>query len=150
MKSLSASFKICSRATKLTLAISAPASSWLAGAHSRCGNPATFFTTSFNGTSSIRTSNIPGPSLRSTPRAVQAFPWGSRSITKTLRPPIASAAATLTAVVVLPTPPFWLATVKIRVLMGLGIGSLRRRIPTTFAAGLVPGPLVGPVVELDN
>ena len=36
-------------------------------------------------------------------------------MTRTLRPDCASAAATLTVVVVLPTPPFWLATVSTRV-----------------------------------
>jgi len=32
--------------------------------------------------------------------------------------------------VVLPTPPFWLATVKIRVEIGWGIGSRKRLVPT--------------------
>ena len=50
----------------------------------------------------------------SIPRAVLAFPWGSRSMTRALSPDCASAAATLTVVVVLPTPPFWLATVRTR------------------------------------
>ena len=56
----------------------------------------------------------------STPNAVDALPWGSRSITSTERPPRARAAARLTALVVLPTPPFWLATTKIRVAGGAG------------------------------
>ena len=47
------------------------------------------------------------------------------------------AAAKLTAVVVLPTPPFWLAMVKIRVLSGATIGSFRRRTPIT---GFKPAP----------
>lgn len=47
-------------------------------------------------------------------------------------PPMARAAATLTAEVVLPTPPFWLATVKIRVEMGWGMGSRNRLVPTTL------------------
>jgi hypothetical protein len=42
------------------------------------------------------------------------------------------AAAILTVVVVFPTPPFWFATVKIRVDAGFAIASLRRRTPTTF------------------
>ncbi|CFS60457.1 Uncharacterised protein [Mycobacterium tuberculosis] len=47
------------------------------------------------------------PDCRSViPNAVLALPWGSRSITSVLRPCTASAAAILTAVVVLPTPPF--------------------------------------------
>src|SRR5436305_2179455 len=44
------------------------------------------------------------------PRPVVALPWGSRSTTKTRYPSSARAAPRLTAVVVLPTPPFWLAT----------------------------------------
>ena len=51
----------------------------------------------------------------STPRAVEALPCGSRSMTSTRWPCSARAAAMLTAVVVLPTPPFWLATVMTRV-----------------------------------
>src|SRR5438270_6923430 len=42
------------------------------------------------------------------PRWVVAWAWGSRSMTPTRRPHSARAAARLTAVVVLPTPPFWL------------------------------------------
>ena len=45
------------------------------------------------------------------PSAVLALPCGSRSMTSTVLPAWASAAATLTVVVVLPTPPFWFATV---------------------------------------
>ena len=41
-------------------------------------------------------------------------------MTSTFRPAAASAAAMLTVVVVLPTPPFWLETVKTRVFSGLG------------------------------
>ena len=40
---------------------------------------------------------------------VEALPWGSRSISRTRRPASASDAAKFIAVVVLPTPPFWLA-----------------------------------------
>ena len=40
-----------------------------------------------------------------------------------------------TAEVVFPTPPFWLATVKIRVFNGATIGSFSRRTPIT---GLTP------------
>src|ERR671934_1432833 len=43
------------------------------------------------------------------PRPVEALPCGSRSTTRTRLPRPASAAPRLTAVVVLPTPPFWLA-----------------------------------------
>src|SRR5258708_5558168 len=43
------------------------------------------------------------------PRLLVAFAWGSRSISKTRRPRAATPAARFTAVVVLPTPPFWFA-----------------------------------------
>ena len=56
----------------------------------------------------------------SIPRAVEALPCGSMSMTRTFRPAAARAAAMLTVVVVLPTPPFWLETVKIRVFSGFG------------------------------
>src|SRR5260370_28093694 len=38
------------------------------------------------------------------------WPWGSRSMRRTRLPSSASAHPRFTAVVVLPTPPFWLAT----------------------------------------
>src|SRR5262249_55884897 len=47
------------------------------------------------------------------PRPVEALPWGSRSTIRTCFPQAASAVARLIAVVVLPTPPFWLAIAKI-------------------------------------
>ena len=46
------------------------------------------------------------------PSPVEALPWGSRSISSTDSPTAASAVARLIAVVVLPTPPFWLAIAK--------------------------------------
>src|SRR5687767_9484952 len=53
-------------------------------------------------------------SLRlSTPEPMVALPCGSRSTISTRCPILASPAARLTVVVVLPTPPFWLATQKI-------------------------------------
>src|SRR5919201_5698832 len=48
------------------------------------------------------------------PSPVEALPCGSRSTTRTRWPFSASAAPRLTAVVLLPTPPFWLATATIR------------------------------------
>ena len=72
------------------------------------------------------------PRWCSTPSAVEALPCGSRSITSTRCPSWASAAATFTVVVVLPTPPFWLATTMTRVASGRGIGGPMR--------GLLPGP----------
>ena len=65
------------------------------------------------------------------PSAVDALPCGSLSRTSTLSPACASAAARFTVVVVLPTPPFWFATVITRVLGGRGNrrprSSIRRR-----------------------
>ena len=60
------------------------------------------------------------PGRCSMPSAVLALPCGSRSMTSVRSPCSASAAATLTAVVVLPTPPFWLAIVKTRCRAGRG------------------------------
>src|SRR5690606_5175138 len=48
------------------------------------------------------------------PRPVEALPCGSRSITRTFSPTAASAVPRLIAVVVLPTPPFWLAIASTR------------------------------------
>src|SRR5215470_17070884 len=48
------------------------------------------------------------------PRPVLALPWGSASMISTRLPQAASAVAKFTAVVVLPTPPFWLASAMIR------------------------------------
>src|SRR5437588_4029554 len=46
------------------------------------------------------------------------WPWGSRSMQSTRRPGSARAPPRLTAVVVLPTPPFWLAMARTRVTRG--------------------------------
>src|SRR6201996_9051402 len=48
------------------------------------------------------------------PRPVEALPWGSMSMTSVGSPTAASAVPRLIAVVVLPTPPFWLATTRTR------------------------------------
>ena len=70
---------------------------------------------------STSTSYVDGmPRWCSTPSAVDALPWGSRSITSTRWPSWASAAPMFTVVVVLPTPPFWLATTITRVAGGRG------------------------------
>src|SRR6201996_6261890 len=52
------------------------------------------------------------------PRPVEALPWGSMSITSVGSPTAASAVPRLMAVVVLPTPPFWLATTRTRGFLG--------------------------------
>src|SRR5215469_9997354 len=48
------------------------------------------------------------------PRPVEALPCGSMSTTSVGWPTAASAVPRLMAVVVLPTPPFWLATTRTR------------------------------------
>src|SRR5690606_20487 len=78
----------------------------------------------------------------STPLPMVALPCGSRSTSKTLRGVRASAAARLTAVVVLPTPPFWLATAMIRAMrlvpwsVGLRVYAGRRAAPVGH--GIMP------------
>ena len=47
-----------------------------------------------------------------------ALPCGSMSISSTRRRVAANEAARFTAVVVLPTPPFWFATAMIRFMVG--------------------------------
>ena len=53
---------------------------------------------------------------------MEALPCGSRSTTSTRWPNWASAAATFTVEVVLPTPPFWLATTMTLVASGRASG----------------------------
>src|SRR5215475_3184115 len=55
------------------------------------------------------------------PRPVEALPCGSRSMISTCSPIAASAVPRLIAVVVLPTPPFWLAIASTRGGVGLWI-----------------------------
>ena len=67
---------------------------------------------------------------RSMPRPVEALPCGSRSTISTSSPIAASAVPRLIAVVVLPTPPFWLATARIRgrlAACGRGLRGRRRK-----------------------
>ena len=66
------------------------------------------------------------PRWCSTPSAVEALPCGSRSTTSTRCPIWASAAPRFTVVVVLPTPPFWLATTMTRVAGGRGKAGVSR------------------------
>src|SRR5690606_2443337 len=56
---------------------------------------------------------------RGTPRPVEALPCGSMSTISTFSPIAARAVPRLIAVVVLPTPPFWLETARTRVLPAL-------------------------------
>src|SRR5271157_4664757 len=59
------------------------------------------------------------------PSPVLALPCASRSMTRTRCPTAASAVARLIAVVVLPTPPFWLATATIRARRMTGTARVR-------------------------
>src|SRR3954447_16813081 len=54
-------------------------------------------------------SAVPG----GTPTPLEALPWGSMSMSSVRRSAAARLAARFTAVVVLPTPPFWLAIAMI-------------------------------------
>src|SRR5258708_1696017 len=56
----------------------------------------------------------PGPALPFSPTPLDRFPCGSTSTSRTRRPASAREAARLIVVVVLPTPPFWLATARKR------------------------------------
>src|SRR5690242_19657219 len=63
------------------------------------------------------------------PSPVEALPWGSRSTISTSSPIAASAVPRLMAVVVLPTPPFWLARASTRgARLGLRGASFIRRL----------------------
>src|SRR5690242_509485 len=64
---------------------------------------------------------------RDTPSPVEALPCGSRSTISTSSPTAASAVPRLIAVVVLPTPPFWLAMARTR-----GDARLRSVAPCTL------------------
>src|SRR5581483_5456451 len=71
-------------------------------------------TTSSSGSSSLTsTSYIDLVTCRTSMYDMDEFACGSRSINRVLNPLFATAAERLMAVVVLPTPPFWLATVMI-------------------------------------
>src|SRR5699024_3852874 len=96
--------------------ISAPERLIVAGAQNSPGISGTCWTTSDSGADSTSTSYMLGISAWcSMFSAVEVFPCGSASITSTFRPPMDRAAARFTVEEVLPTPPFWLATVMIRV-----------------------------------
>src|SRR5579871_5467417 len=71
-------------------------------------------------------------SLRGMPSPVEALPCGSRSITRVGSPTAAKAVPRLMAVVVLPTPPFWLATTKTRGLPPFSTGSAGNRAKFSY------------------
>src|ERR1700694_3771668 len=66
------------------------------------------------------------------PRPVEALPWGSRSTVSTCSPVAASAVPRLIAVVVLPTPPFWLAIASTR--GGFPVAGRLARVTTSAAS----------------
>src|SRR3954447_21790817 len=72
------------------------------------------------------------------PRPVEAFPCGSRSSSRTLWS-AASTVARLMAVVVLPTPPFWLARAMTRGLARLGSGGGRMDLAQSEDCGVGVG-----------
>src|SRR3990172_7172420 len=76
------------------------------------------------------------------PRPVDAFPWGSRSTISTRSPSSAIPAPRLTAVVLLPTPPFWFATAITRA-PPPGWEDLAGARRGVFAAALRAGLAVG-------
>src|ERR1700732_4830761 len=69
------------------------------------------------------------------PSPVEALPWGSRSTISTCSPVAASAVPRLIAVVVLPTPPFWLATASTRGSLGVTARLAGAPISARSAAG---------------
>src|SRR6267143_1348968 len=103
---------------------SAAVRSWLAGSSmkppSATGTSAAARSDSPSSTSQVLRWSVP----LSTPLPMVALPCGSRSISSTRRRVAASDAARLTAVVVLPTPPFWFAMAMTRF---MGDSVLHRR-----------------------
>src|SRR5262245_33835753 len=75
------------------------------------------------------------------PSPVEALPWGSRSMISTCSPIAASAVPRLIAVVVLPTPPFWLAIAITRGGCGLGM-----RLASGTTSGTSAGRSTGSVM----
>src|SRR5271168_476923 len=87
---------------------------------------------------------------RAKPRPPVELAWGSQSMRRVGRPSRAMAAARLMAVVVLPTPPFWLTTAMTFDVVVAGLGRLtgwrviigvRRRVSGGWEGGNAGGPL---------
>src|SRR5882724_10507516 len=78
-------------------------------------------------------------SWRWMPRPVEALPCGSMSITKVGSPTAARAVPRFMAVVVLPTPPFWLATTRMRGLCDMRWAQLSHHHYSTRRVGLAWG-----------
>src|SRR5688500_2607754 len=102
--------------------------------------------TSRTGRAPLRKSERPNASCpRRSPMPKRTEPWGSVSTMRVLRPRRANAAARFTAVVVLPTPPFWLTTARTRPSLGV---SVRQRLRAPGAERVeclarVPHPSIG-------
>src|SRR4029079_12665715 len=93
------------------------------GASQRFGNCVGTMTSGKESSSLTRTSNIDFVTERGSIYDIVEFACGSRSMRRVLKPLLATAAERLMAVVVLPTPPFSLATVMM----------LRPRLPLLFS-----------------
>src|ERR1700684_1527625 len=78
-----------------------------------------------------------GGSSRPKPRPPVVLAWGSQSMMRVGRPSRARDAAKLMAVVVLPTPPFWLTTAM--TLEGFGVSAGGAGFAGTSAAGWSAG-----------
>ena len=81
------------------------------------------------------------PAFLRIPNPLVALLWGSQSSTRVRRSAIASEAPRLMAVVVFPTPPFWLAMEMIRLMRSSagstsGLQRLHIRSPAASAGGL--------------
>src|ERR1043165_7081915 len=83
------------------------------GASQRFGSCVGTMTSGKESSSLTMTSNIERVMERGSTYDIVEFACGSRSMRRVLKPLLATAAERLMAVVVLPTPPFWLATVMI-------------------------------------
>src|SRR5689334_1027561 len=94
---------------------SAAVRSWFDGISERPGVFSTGTMTEAASASPNNTSPVPRVICDfSTPQPIVALPCGSMSISSTRRRVAANEAARFTAVVVLPTPPFWFATAMMR------------------------------------
>src|SRR6266704_16636 len=83
------------------------------GARERLGSCVATMTSLNDSSSLTSTSNIDFVTERGSTYDIVEFACGSRSMRRVLKPLLATAADRLMAVVVFPTPPFWLATVMI-------------------------------------
>ena len=94
---------------------SAAVRSWLEGISDRPGVDSSGRITEAASASPNNTSPVPRWICDfSMPQPMVALPWGSMSMSSTRRRVAANEAARFTAVVVLPTPPFWFATAMMR------------------------------------